>query len=507
MEPRNMHDLRALTRIEPFAAGVHFAMPVRLKLWSLASVAIAASFVICLPACGPKPITDPYAMLADDTQRPARHLAAMELLDTTPGDSQYIKRLHMLIWAPGYTLQVREAALDRLEVIDPDGLQQTIREQLPPLTAMLWRERLCEIIAERGWVNQTHTLIRGWARRREPTLDQTQWPEYKALAALHPDKQVVDVLFETFVEARSVVQQGLRTLCWELLHIVGERDRLRTLLASAQVGEGDAMLLDLRAAATDLGVIPHTREEILWLRTLCKPEYESFWQAATTALQEMPADQRLDLEMRDISIAVAVHQYRRQLLRLSRNALYDKVEQRLDGIRRYTRAGSDSYSTSGRDRLMTWRDELTWGDLAAITMALEAVAVPQVASHLFDYADRDRADVSTEYGGLIDLDDLGRFQVLEFIPRMRQHDEKFIASQAMFDASYTAMFHFHYHAQKRRNEKHAGPGMGDRQYADAVRSNCLVLTFVREDRLNVDFYRHGGVLVDLGSIDRGAGET
>ncbi len=482
-------------------------MPVRLTPSKATIIAIAVGIATCLPGCGPTPITDPYAMLADNTQRPARHLAAMDLLDATPSDGQYIKRLHLLIWAPGYTLQVREAALDRLELVDHEGLQQTIREQLPPMTAMLWRERLCEIIAERAWVHQTPTLIRAWARRGEPTIDQTKWPEYTALAALHPGKHVVDVLFETFVESRSVVQQGPRTLCWELLHIVGERDRLRTLLANARVGENDAMLIDLRAAASDLGVIPHTREEILWLRTLCKPEYEAFWQAATTALRHMPADQQLDLEMRDISIAVAAHRYQPSLLRLSSAALYERVAQRLDGIRRYTRAGSDTYSTSGRDRLMTWRDELTWGDLAAITMALEAVAVPQVVSHLFDYADRDRADVSTEYGGLIDLDDLGRFEVLEFIPRMRQHDEKFIASQAMFDASYTALFHFHYHAQKRRNEKHAGPGMGDRQYADAVRANCLVLTFVNADRLNVDFYRHGGVLVDLGAINRKAGES
>ena len=182
--------------------------------------------------------------------------------------------------------------------------------------------------------------------------------------------------------------------------------------------------------------------------------------------------------------------------------MYERVDEHLDGIRRYTRAGSDTYSTAGRDRLRTWKDELTWGDLAAITMAIEAMAVPQVVSHLFDFADRDMADISTEYGGLIDLDDRGRFNVLEFIPRMRQHDEKFIASQAMFDASYTALFHFHYHAQKRRNEKHAGPGMGDRQYADAVRANCLVLTFVNANRLNVDFYRHGSVLVDLGTIER-----
>ncbi len=48
----------------------------------------------------------------------------------------------------------------------------------------------------------------------------------------------------------------------------------------------------------------------------------------------------------------------------------------------------------------------------------------------------------------------------------------------------------------------AGPGPGDRNYANATRANCLVFTSVREDTLNVDFYRHGGVVVDLGVVRR-----
>ncbi|MEE2819531.1 MAG: hypothetical protein VX615_02855, partial [Planctomycetota bacterium] len=80
-------------------------------------------------------------------------------------------------------------------------------------------------------------------------------------------------------------------------------------------------------------------------------------------------------------------------------------------------------------------------------------------------------------------------------------DRRFNASQQMFDAGYTALFHFHYHAQKYRNGDHAGPGLGDKNYADSTRANCIVLTFVNEDEVNVDFYRHGGVVVDLGTFN------
>ncbi len=80
-----------------------------------------------------------------------------------------------------------------------------------------------------------------------------------------------------------------------------------------------------------------------------------------------------------------------------------------------------------------------------------------------------------------------------------------MAPQAMFDAGYTALFHFHYHVQRERNGDYAGPGFGDRNYADNTRANCLVLTSVGAGRINVDFYRHGGVVVDLGVVEQPSG--
>ena len=125
-----------------------------------------------------------------------------------------------------------------------------------------------------------------------------------------------------------------------------------------------------------------------------------------------------------------------------------------------------------------------------------------IVEHLFDYADRDHDDESCEYGGVIGLDEQGRFELLEFPPRYRTADNRFDASQAMMDAGYTAVFHFHNHAQEYRNTRHAGPGIGDLNYADNTRPNCLVFTFVTKDTLNVDFYRHSRVIVDLGEIKR-----
>jgi hypothetical protein len=214
-------------------------------------------------------------------------------------------------------------------------------------------------------------------------------------------------------------------------------------------------------------------------------------------------DRRWEVEVRDVALIVSAARHHPELLTASNVELYRGLEARLDGRRHYSHGSN--YGTQGgvkRDRLHDWRNELTWSDLTAMHLALDAVAVPQVAEHLFDFAERDRADETTEYGGVLKLDHLGRYEVREFIPRVRHHDQKFLASQAMFDAGYTALFHFHYHVQRSRNNDFAGPGYGDLNYADNTRANCLVFTSVGEERLNVDYYRHGRVAIDLGVVER-----
>ena len=111
-------------------------------------------------------------------------------------------------------------------------------------------------------------------------------------------------------------------------------------------------------------------------------------------------------------------------------------------------------------------------------------------------------DKTTEYGGIIRLDAAGRFELVEHLPRIRVADDRYHASQALFEDGYTALFHVHNHAQRYRNARFAGPHIGDMEYADETGANGLVFTFIDPRTINVDFYRHGAVIVDLGTITR-----
>jgi hypothetical protein len=103
---------------------------------------------------------------------------------------------------------------------------------------------------------------------------------------------------------------------------------------------------------------------------------------------------------------------------------------------------------------------------------------------------------------VVALDSDGRGELLEFPPRMKAGDLRFESPQALFDALYTGLFHFHNHAQKYENGDYAGPHMGDFAFADSTRCNGVVFTFLSVDEIDVDFYRHGRFVVDLGVVRR-----
>jgi len=453
--------------------------------------------------CGGPTMTNPSSTLQETGRPSAVHIKAMTLLDQQVGieNKNYREMLQRLLWKAGYTNDARMAALRRLWNFDQEGTERIIRQQLPRLDNLTWLTELCQWIADENVIELDEALISSWAAPIPFIQSEKERPEYKALVQLVGEEAIIDVIFMSLVNSNKAWKQGYRTRCWELLHRLAERERLVELLNSEIITEDDAFLLDLRKAMNDFGVVPFRREEILWIRELAKPEYEAFWVEATETLGELDDNKRSSIEMRDIPIAVSLRRHGEQGgLSRSTGEILRTVEHKIKGQKHYfEREGGGSYQANA-ELLKTTRDVLTWGDAIALEIALKALEVPQVREHLFDYAKRDHEDTTTEYGGVIALDEQGRFEILEFEPRVRHHDRRFNASQDMFDAAYTALFHFHFHAQEYRNGDHAGPGMGDKNYATNTRANCLVFTYVNEDSMNVDYYRHSNVVVDLGTI-------
>ncbi len=467
--------------------------------------ACAVGFAVAvLTGCAATPAGDPLQSLGRTDLVPARQIVAMQMLDANPTNLAYLLALRRMIVQPGYAVELRNEAWDRLIQHDMKGLKESLELNLPKMQIYEWRTIVCRRIGELDWKDMTQTLIRGWAVVL-PILGMDLWerPEYHALVTLWGKDRVPQVLFDVMLGSDPIKEANLRSRCWELLLAIGEHDRITALLADESKATTDSFILDMRRCSGDLGIIPRNREEILWIRALRLPAHRAFWDAARDAAAKLPADVRASLAPRDLAILVAVARERPELLSESRDALFAEVSKRLskENTRRYE-ASFEGYGSHLPETPRGHANEMTWGDCAAVLVALDALAVPEVRRHIFDIADRDLADRQTEYGGLLQMDDQGRFELIEFAPRSRGSDVRYEASDKMFEQGYDALFHFHNHAQAYENHRYAGPHYGDFAYADATGVNGLVFTFISRNEIDADFYRRGQIVIDLGTIER-----
>lgn len=477
---------------------------LRKMLSTLKISCVSILIVVEISGCTALPAGDPLQSLSRTDLIPSRQVAAMQILDADPTNAAYLKALRKILVQPGFVRELRDEAWDRLMKYDPAGLKNALELNLPKMQIYEWRTEVCQRIGALGWKDMTQTLVRGWAVVL-PILGTNlmERPEYLALVKLWGKDRVPQVLYELLLKSDPIKEANLRSRCWELLLTTGERDRILALLADEKIATTDSFILDMRRSASDLNVVPRNREEILWIRALRMPAKRAFWDAAREATGKLRPEVRNSLEPRDLAIVVAAARARPELLAASRDQLFDEISLRLakDKIRRYS-ASFEGYGQQLAETPRGHGKEMGWGDCAAVLIALAALDEPAIRAHIFDIADRDQADRLTEYGGLMRLDDQGRYELIEYAPQSRGSDVRFEASNAMFDQGYDALFHFHNHAQTYDNRRYAGPHFGDFNYADATGVNGLVFTFIDRNTINADFYRRGQVVIDLGTISR-----
>jgi hypothetical protein len=468
--------------------------------------AFALASAVLLAGCrgGPESVENPAEVLSRTGQARERYFDALEAARMRGVDAPTKAALRRMVAADGYAIDARVMAFDLLLDTDRAALVEALGNSLPRMGDVAWRERVCELIGERKIEELVPALIRSWANPA-PGMDPTKpRPERVAIAAIVGEDQIGATLIRTMREASPTTQANLRARCWELLMKLGDAPKLRAMLANPDATRGDGMLIDLARVSSELGVLPVTREEILWTRELCEPSRAEFFAEAREALAKLPEERRTSLEIRAIPVVVACAKRRPDLLTATDALIFDEVARRIAG-RRKASPDFTGYGNGFTESLAQQRDVLVWSDLAAMAIALDMLAEPALCTHLFEQADRDREDRTTEYGGVLGLDDAGRAELLEFPPRSKASDVRFESPQALFDALYTRQFHYHNHTQKYDNSDYAGPHLGDFTFADSTRCNGLVFTFLSADLLGVDFYRHGNVVVDLGAIERPQG--
>ena len=154
-----------------------------------------------------------------------------------------------------------------------------------------------------------------------------------------------------------------------------------------------------------------------------------------------------------------------------------------------------------RRQLELDQHQLTAQDRLSLRLVQTALDSSDVRSSLFRSRDLDLEDRSTEWGGTLDWGDDGWF--IEAAPGESEGDDTVFQRQPSdFRKMFRGAIPFHFHARNLNMSAVAGPGGTDLQAAESHGVPALVITSLSEDRLQVDWYRRGGVVVDLGEIER-----
>lgn len=427
--------------------------------------------------------------------------------------------LKRVAWSRSTFWSTRVAAIDAL-LEDTQGLDDTqamFALLVPTEKVAEVLERIGEISVERGWVNVAPSFVRAWDRNTQDVRIDDDRPEPKTLIAMFPDRSLTETLFEVF---RGSYQDGPgvrfgekdRRAAWGLLVRSASSDEQVTALvrrASSVDRDADPLMWAVVRAADRFHAVPKTAEQVAWVeRLFTDPANSEFVAAAERSIATLNAEQRTGWELRHIAPVVWSARFEPGLMSSTRDQLLTRLERELEGRESFERDRTDT-AWLGGESLEEWKNELVWADALALLIASRVVETPtwsvrETHARLFEQADADHADTSTEYGGVVVWSESGvpRFDL--FPPRVNSRfgDDRFVASQELIEASDTALFHYHFHAMRTRNADYAGPSFNDFEYVRREGRSSLLLTFVSADRLNIDYFQPDGLRIDLGTIDR-----
>lgn len=450
----------------------------------------------CLVSCGLGRYTDPIAAMLDrDRDSRFRRQAMSQAQADLAGDPRWPEALHRIVWGPGYPGWQRRLAIDQLVGHDEPAFLAASASRIATLRDRETLDYLFALAVDRRWSGFTVAAIVSYARPDAAVPDDRR-PERRVIEQLNPGQTVQQAVWEVFVGAgRTGAYQ--RALAWELLVRLVDQ---KTLLAWLdQAGDVNVLVADVRAVAGEWGIMPRNREQLAWTMYLRAPSRKDNWDRCAAVITGLTPQQRVGLDFRHLPVLLNQPP---GVLRMDREALLSEIKPILAG-EHYWMPAREGTTDNPPQRLEDWEQRLCWADLVVLRAVAGVLSDRSLIDPLFVQADADHADASSEHGGVLDRRD-GELVAQPYRPMVRRHDRVFHPPQEMIEHLYTALTHYHFHAQDHRNLDFAGPGRGDRRLADRMGMNCLVFSFVDRDSLNVDYYQPGGVVIDLGTIRRGA---
>lgn len=439
--------------------------------------------VLMLAGCVPQSYDDPIAVMLDrDVDVRFRRRAAEQYDVEGFPDERYFKALNQLLWEPTYPDWQRQYAIDRFIEFDQAAFQKTLATRITAIPDWDTRCYLFDLAIQNNWSDFTATAVLSYAQEIKSIPDSDR-PERAVIAHGNPGLTVEQAIERVFVNADGNATRVHQVAAWELLNRLIDRAALIRLLDQSLPNTG--LIEDLKASRSYLHVLPSNREGVLWLSYWRDSARRAVWGRMATLAGRLTPQQRRGLELRHLPVMSSVD---RAVLAMDAAALRREVQ---------AAVGSQSMAVAVNEN----SNPLCWADWVVVHLIARSLEDRRLIDALFVQADADFNDKKSEHGGVLDWHD-GTMVAQAYEPLVRRHDRIFYPPHEMVEHLYTAVAHYHFHAQEYRSEQFAKPGRGDLELAQRMSFNGLILTFIDRDTLHASYYQPNGAVIDLSVIQR-----
>lgn len=491
--------------------------------------ALLATFLLASGGCSSgssnRVSGDPLTDLQNPELRVPQRLAAMRTAwEDENVDRQSIRKpLKDLVWSEQAPQELRLEAVDLLMSDDSwSGLQDSrtfIQARVPTEKDYEVIRRMGRLAVAQAWQDLTPAFVRSFAIEDANIPDQ-QRVERVVLEALNPDQSMELIATKVFLNP----QQGMlgtpgtgsaidldaraREAAWDLLARLDPSGEARRSVLQRQDlptdEQGATVLATIRRGLDELGVVPRNGEELRWLMALADPAEAQWWRQTAAAVAELTDEQSAGLKLRNLEAVRWSSTYRQPWMRDTTAQLQGRLRARIEARELTPRRAERSELRDIPSTLDESEALLTWADTLSVLAVDVALHDPAVMGRIFEQVEMDRADETTEYGGLLFVDGSGRFVAQLYPPRPahRKGDDRFVASSDMIEQSVRALGMYHFHVMRERNSRFAGPSVEDFANARAQGRFAVVLTALNENELNVDAYVDTPASIDLGTLPR-----
>ncbi|MCC6683099.1 MAG: hypothetical protein IT445_19555 [Phycisphaeraceae bacterium] len=432
-------------------------------------------------ACTAPPLPEPGYLLRRDVDG-ERRLAAMQRMGdvcTYDDPRAYNDVLYKLLVSDSQPDAMRNVAIDRLIAYDSSSFQQWADEQVVYIDRWPVLEHLFDAAVQHHWDDFVPTAVLSYARPSRE-FDDKQRLERQAIEKLRPGQTVEQSIFEVFdaPDDTPCIRLAHRAAAWTLLCRLSDNPR-----SWIERSSSDSMLpLCLRQAGRTLDELPATSPSCSLL-TLVMMGDASSWPMHGAARQP-------GLAMRHAPLFAA-----------GKPVDSSHLAGELAATTHHVRLEEAERDEQWSETFAHWRNRLSGPDLQLIALIRLAMSERAVVDAWFDQADHDLADDSGEHGGALQWSPQS-VCAIAYPSDPGAHDRQFVAPTSLLMEAVRGGLHYHFHAQAHRSARYAGPGRGDLAFVDRYQIAAVVLTFIDENTLNVDYYQPGGVVIDLGSITR-----